>query len=143
MTTMAEPDLSPQMLQRYADLTARAQGMGRRARLGEPGKALYVAGGVLVSLGLSLVVLGYVGVSRTVYVFEQLPYLASGGIFGGCLVIAGCFSYFAFWLTRIHSELQATRATNQRAVESLNHVEELLGQLVAATSTPPRRRKVT
>ena len=143
MTAVTEPDLSPQMLQRYANLTARARGLRRRGRPSEPGRVLYLAGGVLFSLGLSLVVLGYIGVSQTIYVFEQLPYLVSGGILGGCLVVAGCFSFFAFWLTRIHSELQTSRATNQLTVDSLQNLERLLAQLVEVSVTTPRRKKAS
>lgn len=134
-------DLSPHMEQRYARLTDQAGRLRGRRSSGEPGRVLYLAGGVLVSLGLSLVVLGYIGVSHTIYVFEQLPYLVSGGILGGCLVIAGCFSFFAFWLTRIHTELQTQRATSQLTVDSLQHVERLLGQLLEVQS--PQRKKAS
>ncbi len=134
-------ELSPEMEQRYTRLTASASRLRGRRPSADPGRLLYLAGGALVSLGLSLVVLGYVGVSRTIYVFEQLPFLVSGGILGSCLVIAGCFSFFAFWLTRIHAELQTQRATTQLTVDSLQHVERLLGQLVdAATKTPERKK---
>lgn len=134
-------DLSPHMEQRYARLTERAGQLRGRRGPAAPGRVLYVAGGLLVSLGLSLVVLGYIGVSRTIYVFEQMPYLVSGGILGGCLVIAGCFSFFAFWLTRIHAELQAHRTTSQLSVDSLQNVERLLGQLLEVQS--PQRKKAS
>jgi Na+/melibiose symporter-like transporter len=108
---------------RYALLTQRATKLRGRTST-DRSRALFLVGGAAVSLGLAMVLLGYLGASHTIYVFEQIPYLISGGIFGGCLVIAGCFSYFAFWLTRLHAEMASTRASNER-------IEQLLEQLVA------------
>ena len=103
-------------------LTERASRLrGRTA--GDRSKLLYVVGGAAVSLGFALVLLGYSGASHTIYVFEQIPYLISGGILGGSLVVAGGFCYFAFWLTRMHAEMARTRASNER-------LEALLQQLV-------------
>lgn len=131
-------DLSPEMTRRYGRLTERATSLrGRTAK--DRSRVLLLVGGIATSLGLSLVVLGYVGVSHTIYVFEQIPYLVSGGILGGCLVIAGGFSYFAFWLTRIHAELTTSRANGQRTVDALQNVERLLEQLVEI-QTPARKK---
>jgi hypothetical protein len=133
MTTVAPPELelSPAMLGRYQNLSARATRL-RGRRSGDRSWLLVAVGATSVSLGLMLVVLGYVGASHTIYVFEQIPYLISGGILGGCLVLAGGFSYFAFWLTRLHAEVAAGRATDERAAASLEHVELLLQQLLEA-----------
>jgi hypothetical protein len=115
-------ELSAEIAGRYQHLTERATRLrGRTAT--DRSKALFVVGGAAVSLGLAMVVLGYLGASHTIYVFEQIPYLISGGILGGCLVIAGGFCYFAFWLTRIFAELAGTRASNER-------IEALLTTLV-------------
>lgn len=121
--TEVSADLSADMVGRYEHLTERATKLrGRTAT--DRSKALFVVGGAAVSLGLALVVLGYLGASHTIYVFEQIPYLISGGILGGALVVAGGFCYFGFWLTRIHGELARNRASNER-------IELLLQQLVA------------
>lgn len=133
-------ELSPEMVRRYGRLTARASSLrGRTAK--DRSRLLFVLGGLAMSLGLSLVVLGYVGASRTIYVFEQIPYLVSGGILGGCLVVVGGFSYFAFWLTRIHTELTMSRANSQRTVDALENVERLLEQLVEHQA--PGRKKAS
>jgi Na+/melibiose symporter-like transporter len=114
--------LSADIVGRYEHLTQRASKLrGRTAT--DRSKALFVVGGASVSLGLALVLLGYLGASHTIYVFEQIPYLISGGILGGCLVIAGGFCYFAFWLTRLHAEMAGTRASNER-------IEQLLTTLL-------------
>ncbi len=115
-------ELSAEMAGRYAHLSERA-GKLRGKTSTDRSKLLFVVGGAAMSLGLCMVFLGYMGASHTIYVFEQIPYLISGGILGGCLVIAGGFSYFAFWLTRLHAEMAQTRASNER-------IEVLLTQLV-------------
>jgi hypothetical protein len=41
-----------------------------------------LAAGMCIAVGLLALLLGYIGVSGTVYPAEQLPYILSGGIFG-------------------------------------------------------------
>ncbi len=141
MTTAApgEQELSAPILDRYRLLTRRASSIRTRRR-GDRPTPLVVAGGVMLSLGFVLVLLGYQGASHTIYVFEQIPFLISGGILGGCLVMAGGFTYFAFWLTRLHTELQASRVTEERAAASLERVELLLAQLVDNSTTSARKK---
>src|SRR3954452_2413982 len=115
-------ELSAEIAGRYQHLTERATRLRGRTDT-DRSKALFVVGGAAVSLGLAMVLMGYLGASHTIYVFEQIPYLISGGILGGCLVVAGGFCYFAFWLTRIFGELASTRASNER-------IEGLLRELV-------------
>jgi hypothetical protein len=116
-------ELSAEVLGRYQRLSQRATKLrGKTAT--DRSKALFVVGGAAVSLGFAMVLLGYLGASHTIYVFEQIPYLISGGIFGGSLVVAGGFCYFAFWLTRLYNEMAQTRASNER-------IEALLQELVA------------
>lgn len=114
--------LDPELRARYAELTRGAGRLRLGRRVTGPG-LLLVGGAVAVSLGLLLVSLGWLGASRTIYVFEQVPYLISGGIFGGCLVIAGSLSYFGYWLTKVHEE-------SRRASGSLERMEQLLTVLV-------------
>ena len=135
-------DLSAGMAARYERLTTRA-GSLRTRRKGDRPTGLVLAGGGLLSLGVVLVVIGYVGASHTIYVFEQIPYLISGGILGGCLVVGGGFLYFASWLTRVHTELAEARATHERSATSLEHVEQLLAQLLEAQPTTTRNRKAS
>ena len=64
-------------------------------------RLLMVIGGVLAPVGLLVIILGYVGAANTGYVFEQVPYLISGGLLGIGLVFLGTFFYFAHWLTEL------------------------------------------
>ena len=124
--TVTDPVLDPDLLARYDELTRRAQGLRRPRRLTGPA-LLLVGGAVAVALGLLLVALGWLGASRTIYVFEQVPYLISGGIFGGCLVVAGSLAYFGYWVTKVHEE-------SRRAADGLERMEQLMVVLVERSS---------
>lgn len=78
-----------------------------------------VLGGVLVPLGLLVIVLGWFGASRTSNVYEQIPYLISGGLLGLGLVFLGAFVYFAHWLTRLVHEQRTRSAAVVAAVDRL------------------------
>lgn len=62
-------------------------------------KWLPLIGAGFVMLGVLLMLLGWRGASTTPLVFEQLPYLISGGELGGALVTLGGLVYFSYWLT--------------------------------------------
>jgi hypothetical protein len=124
---------------RYERLTTGARSLRGRRRENSEATWLYVVGGALVSLGLVAAVLGYVGASRTIYVFEQIPYLMSGGILGACLVIAGGFAYAIFWLTRLHAELTEHRAAAVQSAESLRRLEGLMADLLAQQARGGKR----
>lgn len=123
--------LNAEMAARYGRLTARAGRLRGRTAAPNRERWLVVGGGTAVSLGFLLVTLGWLGASRTVLVFEQLPYLISGGIFGGCLVIAGGLAYFAFWITQVTAEVRRSRETAERSVAALERVEALLTTALA------------
>ncbi|MCW2601200.1 MAG: hypothetical protein JWM02_3029 [Frankiales bacterium] len=139
--TTGERELTAPMVDRYLKLSRRAAGIRGRRRAGDHSRLLVLAGGTAVAVGLLLVVLGYLGASHTIYVFEQIPYLISGGLLGGCLVVSGGFCYFAFWLTRVHAEVAASRANGERAAASLERVEQLLAALLEAQTIPPNKSR--
>ena len=120
-------------LVRQERLAGRVKGLRTASRLGITGSDswMLVVGGLMVPLGLVLVLLGWYGASRTVLVFEQVPYLISGGLLGLALVFGGGFVYFAYWLTLLVRE-NRTQATALEAV--LLRVETLLQD--AATPAP-------
>ena len=84
---------------------------------------LMVGGGALVVLGVLFIVMGWYGASRTPYVFEQVPYLISGGLLGVALAVVGGLFYFAYWMTQqVRSSAQQSEATR----DALGRIEELL-----------------
>jgi hypothetical protein len=62
---------------------------------------LAIAGGVLMPLGVILVIAGWYGASHTTRLFEEIPYLISGGMLGIALACIGASLYFGYWLTRL------------------------------------------
>lgn len=102
-------------------------------------RILLVLGGVLAPLGLVLVLLGYLGASQTPYVFEQVSYLISGGLFGLGLVFIGGFLYFAHWLTEL---LKEQRAQSAAVLSALERLRDDLAQRDAVV-IPSNGRKAT
>ncbi len=125
---------------RYARLSTRVGSLRSRARsAGDNDRFLLIAGSVIVPLGLLLVVLGWVGASHTVLIFEQIPYLVSGGMLGLALVVAGGFVYWSYWQTLLVREARADR---QELTAGLARLEALLEQaldarLPGAEQAPP------
>jgi hypothetical protein len=100
---------------------------------------LFLAGAVLVPFGFLVIILGWYGASHTGYVFDQIPYMISGGLIGLGLVLVGSFAYFAYWLTRMfHNQREQT----DRTIAVLERLEARLvdapvagGRGTASTST--------
>lgn len=76
-----------------------------------------------MTLGLMFIVLGWIGASHTPYVFEQLPYVISGGLLGVAMAILGGLLYFSYWTTRT---LEQSRTEGEATREALMRIEALL-----------------
>lgn len=83
-------------------------------------RTLMVAGGVVAPIGLLCIVLAWIGASRTPNLFEQIPYLISGGLLGLALVFLGSFLYFAHWVTELVKEQRAGSAALLDAIDRLH-----------------------
>ena len=98
---------------------------------------LYLAGFVLPVIGLAVIGLGWWGASGTKYVYQEIPYVISGGIFGLALVFIGAalFARYSvarlmrFWLARLVAEEQLQAAG---VVEAVERVADALAAQVAA-----------
>ncbi len=115
-------------------------------RLGAAGAALGVA-------GIVLVVIGWVGTSRTILVAGQIPYVVSGGLLGLALVFLGGFLYFGYWLSMLlregrersdhdHAEMARMNSELERANRSLLTIANLL-EAGAVAAAPARRRPIS
>lgn len=93
-------------------------------------RILLVLAGAVAPLGLVTVLLGWWGAAHTPYVFEQIPYLISGGLLGVGLLFLGSFFYFAHWMTQLVKE---HRAQSQALVEA---VQRLQDQVARAPMVP-------
>jgi multisubunit Na+/H+ antiporter MnhG subunit len=128
---------------RFGRLSVAVRQMRTRAAGARLDRWLLIVGGVLMPLGVLLIILGWVGASRTPLPFEQNDYLISGGILGLGLVIAGGFVYFAYWQT---IRIRESRTQTDQLLTALGRLERLMtaqlgeeaaasaGQLVATPS---------
>jgi hypothetical protein len=139
-STDVPQDRAARLEERRERLAARAQALRTRVRAGGFDRWLLIVGGVLVPLGILLIVLGWLGASNTPVVFEQIPFVISGGLLGLGLVFIGVMTYFAYWLTLLIREGREQRrqlaSQQQQIAESLAAIHEAL------TERPePRRRR--
>jgi hypothetical protein len=91
----------------------------RRGALVVTERWLVIAGGILMPLGLVFALLAWYGAAHTTRLFEQVPYLISGGIIGLIFVLLGAALYFGYWLSRLLTQERET-------VGALLRIEELL-----------------
>jgi hypothetical protein len=121
-------------------LASRVASLRTRAGTGSLDRWLLWIGGILLPLGVMLVFLGWWGTSKTVFVFEQLPYVVSGGLLGLALVFAGGFVYFAYWQTVIVRELRTER---REVVSALRRIQSTLEERGGVAGTGNGRAAVT
>jgi hypothetical protein len=103
----------------------------RRTERGPSDRWMLVVGGTLMPLGLACVVLGWVGVTHTVYVYDQLTYIASGSLVGIALVVLGGFVYFTYWQT---VRVREARTQHEEDQAVLLRIEALLSTGAPQTS---------
>jgi hypothetical protein len=90
-------------------------------------RRVLVVGALLVAGGFAAIIAGYWGASGTAKIYEEIPYLISGGIFGIALVVVGAFlvarystaKLLRFWLARLSAEHQLQTDRLIAAVERL------------------------
>jgi hypothetical protein len=130
MTTSTQT-LGSSATSRIDRLAQQVSALRTRAAAGNLDRWLLIGGGILMPLGIVFILLGWAGASRTPLPFEQNDYIISGGLLGLGFVIAGGFTYFAYWQTvRIReSRVQAAELTG-----AIKRLEDLLagGAMVTA-----------
>ncbi|WP_154697569.1 hypothetical protein [Lentzea guizhouensis] len=83
----------------------------RRSRMRN---GLGLVGTMLMTAGIAAILFAWWGVAHTGYVWEQMPYVVSGGVLGLGLIGVGGFLYFGSWLTKlVEEQRQATLALRQ------------------------------
>ena len=93
----------------------------RRTAIVPTERWLLALGGGLILAGIVLVLIGWVGTSRTVLVAGQIPYVVSGGLLGLGLIFLGGFLYFGYWLALLFRD---TSARGERQEVELARVAE-------------------
>lgn len=118
--------------QRAARIAGRAAGLRSRAGVeGSRDRWLLVVGGALLPLGLLLVMIAWFGTSSTPLVFEQVPYVVSGGLLGLGLVVAGGFVYFSYWQTLLVRDGRAQQTHLGELSAAVLRIEALLAAQLA------------
>ena len=97
---------------------------------------LLALAGILMSLGIALIGLAWVGASHSIHLEEQVPYLISGGVFGLALATIGSHCLLAHWHTVRLREARvadaARRKEHDELMERLLRVAEALESPEAA-----------
>ena len=116
-------------LQRLSEGVRNLRAGGGTLNLGE--RVLLILAGILAPTGLGMVLLAWYGASHTPNLFEQIPYLISGGLLGLGFVFLGSFFYFAHWLTELVKE---HRAQSAAVVEAIGRLEDAIAKASTASS---------
>jgi hypothetical protein len=117
--------------QRFAEGVRTLRVGGASLRLEE--RILMVLGGIIAPLGVIVILLGWWGASHTPYVFEQLPYLISGGLLGIGLVFLGAFFYFTHWITQLVKE---HRVQSVAVLEAIQRLQDQVAEQSLAQPAP-------
>lgn len=136
MTTLdatAPAQASAPSVARAERLRTRAAGLRTRAGSADPGRRMLLVGGILLPLGVLLVLIGWLGTARTPLVFEQVPYVVSGGLLGLSLVVIGGFLYFSYWQTLV---IRTLRDSQSELTASLLRIEGLLAVAAPSAAAP-------
>jgi len=123
------PDRDSERTARLRSAVGRLRTRGGRPR--EIERWLMLAGAAMIVVGIPVILLGWFGAARTPYVFEQVPYLISGGLLGLALAVVGGLLYFAYWVTR---QIQETRRQTEETNSALSQIRDLLASGAAANA---------
>ena len=81
---------------------------------------MFVAGAVLMPVGIVVICLGWYGSAHSHYAYDQNVYLVSGGILGLGLTFLGGFLYFGAWLARLSADQRDAARQLADAVRALS-----------------------
>lgn len=88
-------------------------------------QVMEIIGIALLPIGLTLILMGWAGAASTGWVFEQIPYLISGGMVGLGLLFAAGSLYLASWISRSTAWNRHQTALLLDALEELKHVRSV------------------
>lgn len=133
-------EASPGLARRVEELRRMLERGRRDARpspFARTDRVLALAGATALPLGFVAIFLGWYGASRTPFVFEQIPYLISGGLLGVGLVLAGGMLFFGSWFARLAEQ---DRLASQDLTDALGDLHEAVleqSRAILAASAGP------
>jgi hypothetical protein len=113
----------PTRLQRLAAVVDRAR-PGRSSR--NVRKWLEWIGMALIVFGFVLILLGWYGAANSPYLYEEIPYVISGGLLGVALVIGGGVLVRSAWSMR---QIEEERRNALAIVRSVDRLERIMRSL--------------
>lgn len=135
----SDPEAAERRSQRL--LTGLSDLSGRIRTGGIDGeRVLFILGAVAAPLGLFLIGIGWYGSAGSGLVFEQVPYVVSGGLAGLAFVVVGCTLYGCWWITRsIREQRERHDLSVQKQDELIAAVREMSQELARLREAPRRR----
>jgi hypothetical protein len=123
------PAAAPSRLARLSALVdkARPGRAGRNVR-----KTMQMAGMAVIVLGFVFILLGWYGAAHSPYLYEEVPYLISGGLLGVAMVIGGGVLVRSAWTLR---QIEEDRRNALAIVRSVDRLERILRSLDEARRT--------
>jgi hypothetical protein len=119
---------------------ARAVERTRVRRRWDVRQLMLLVGAVLMAVGFLAIALGWWGAANSTYVFQEIPYLISGGLLGVAMVAGGGFLFFAAWLVRM---IEENRAASARLTQTLDRVDRALLSLAPDSFPRPPAPEAT
>jgi hypothetical protein len=89
-------------------------GEGRRGSVFGHERFLISVAAALMTLGISVILIGWAGAANSTLLEEQVPYLISGGLLGLALTTVGALTLFSHWLTVGIREARSQEAARRR-----------------------------
>ena len=137
---VVQTSASAQRSARLLDGAARARATAAALIDGE--RLLFLLGAFSVSMGFLLIMIGWFGAGDTGLVFEQVPYVISGGMGGLGLMIVGSALYVSWWMTRLYRQKQAHHDVQSERHEQLMASQQaILDELRDLRRSSPSRRR--
>lgn len=101
----------------------------RRGNARDVRRIMHLIGMVAIGCGIAAVILGWYGASHSPYLYQEVPYLISGGLLGLALVFAGGAVYAGSWALR---QIQEGHRDAQAMVRSVERLERTIRASMAA-----------
>lgn len=137
----ATPGAPAEQQQQRRSITSRLSGLARavegtrRTSSFDIRQIMLASGATCMGLGVVAIILGWYGAAHSTYLFQEIPYLISGGLLGVALVAGGGFLFFASWLVRMIEDNHRYNARVERTLERVDHVLGAISDDAASSLT--------
>jgi hypothetical protein len=144
MTTSVTTDNPTQRRRSGRSISTRLAGLARGiestrgATTFDVRQLMLASGATCMGLGIVAIILGWYGAAHSTYLFQEIPYLISGGLLGVALVAGGGFLFFASWFVRLIEHDQAHASRVEKTLERVDGLLSALEVEMGPIEQPPR-----